>query len=104
MKMISNTSMISAIGVTLMSLVTLPVVMCLATDLSPFLQEVIDQFRRGIVHLDCEGFDPVCERVKRPHCGHRHKQPERRRHESFCNTARDCGDTGGLLGLHALER
>src|ERR1044071_3746018 len=62
MKMINNTSMMSAIGVTLMSELTLLLPSPrLTTDLTSLLQEVVDQLRGGVVHLHGEGLDLVGE-------------------------------------------
>src|SRR5688572_15391305 len=108
MKMISRTSMTSAIGVTLISAVTsprpppppIPIVLPLVALL---FDEVIDQLRRGIRHLDRKGFDLVREDVVRPHRGNCHEESECRRNEGFRNTAGDSRQTGSLGCGHFLE-
>src|SRR5881396_2401634 len=105
MKMMSSTSMMSAIGVTLMSAFTLLLPRPrLATELPSLLEEVVDQLRRGVVHLDREGLDLVGEAVDRHDGGHGHEQPERRRDESLGDPAGDGRNSRRLLGLHPLER
>src|SRR5437667_2071338 len=105
MKMISSTSIMSAIGVTLMSALTLlrpnP---RLATDLTSLLQEIVDELRRRIVHFDGERFDSVGERVERHHRGHSHEETERRGNQRLRNSSGNGRDTGGLFRFHALER
>src|SRR5688572_3481799 len=132
MKMMSNTSMMSTIGVTLISdcRPLLPPPACIDITESPFtapqpvnsgaaraapsgftirqscvaslrlqllravLNEVVDQFRRRVVHLDHEAVDLTGEVVEQPHRGHRHKQSERGGKQRFRNSACDGRDTG----------
>src|SRR5215467_3387589 len=81
MKMISRTSITSAIGVTLISELTcprpppppIPIQLPLAALL---LDELVDQLGRRVRHFDGERFNLVREDVVRPNCGHRHEETE----------------------------
>jgi hypothetical protein len=67
------------------------------------LDEVVDQFARGVVHLHVECFDTSGEVVERHDGGDGHEQAERRGDQGFRNTAGDCADARGLLGGDLLE-
>jgi len=67
------------------------------------LDEVVDQFARGVVHLDVECFDTAGEIVEGHNGRDCDEQAECRGHQGFRNTAGDCADTGGLLGSDLLE-
>src|SRR5215210_4014364 len=108
MKMIRSTSMTSIIGVTLMSALTadepalLPVDMATAghrllgleflredrtPELAPHaLDEVVDQFLRGVGHLDGEILDLRREVVVRPHRRDGDHQTEGRRDQRLGDT------------------
>src|SRR5258706_9090890 len=90
MKMISSTIMMSAIGVTLMSAIAPPLFSPTAIDigrllgalraacgLSALLDEVVEQLRARVVHLDVESLDLVVEVVVGPDGGDGHEQSER---------------------------
>src|SRR6266496_3016422 len=127
MKMISNTSITSISGVTLMSALTAAFALALVADratglrrllrleflgedrpaeLRPdALDQVIDQLFRGVGHLDGEEVDLGREVVVQPHGWDRHEEAERGRDQRL-------GDTGGhrrqgaaaARGRHAGER
>src|SRR5512140_3284171 len=118
MKMISRTIMMSAMGVTLMSAIGPPFLpptsiamgMCSfvrfgsaapgrdphgprprgATGwrLGALLDEVVEQLRAGVVHLDVEALDLAVEVVERPHRGDGHEQAERGRDQGLGDTGR----------------
>ena len=67
------------------------------------LDEVVDQFARGVIHLHVERFDTTREVVKRHNRGDGHQQAERRGYQSFRNTAGDRADARSLLGGDLLE-
>ena len=67
------------------------------------LDEVVDEFARGVIHLDVECFDTPCEIVEGHNGGDSHQQTECGGHQSFRNTAGDCTDAGSLLGGDLLE-
>src|SRR5205085_1864253 len=67
------------------------------------LQEVVDQLRRRVVHLNDEAVNLAREVVEEPHGGHGHGESERRRQQSLGDAARDRADAGRLRGLHAGE-
>src|SRR5216117_506605 len=122
MKMISSTSMTSIIGVTLMSALTddgpaLPVDMAtaghrllglefLGEDRTPklaphALDQVVDQFLRGVGHLDGEVLDLGGEIVVGPHRRDRDHEAERRGDQRLGDTSRDARETaGGALRRH----
>src|SRR3989441_8594552 len=126
MKMISSTSMTSIIGVTLMSALTeptpaLPVDMATAghrllgleflgedrtPELAPHaLDEVVDQFLRGVRHLDGEVLDLGREVVVRPHRRDRDHEAEGRRDQRLGDTGRDTRQAARrALCRHAYER
>src|SRR5215213_5719131 len=126
MKMISSTSMTSIMGVTLMSALTaddpaLPVDMATAghrllgleflredrtPELAPHaLDQVVDQFLRGVRHLDGEVLDLGREVVVGPHRRNRDHQTEGRRDERLGDTGRDAREAaGGALRRHTHER
>src|SRR5262247_1050536 len=120
--MMSSTSMTSTRGVTLMSaliapllptcidIVTTPTrcVMCdwrlvispitnrqSSVQLRRLLDEVIDQLRRGVVHLHVEVLDAAGQEVIEPDRRNGDKQTQRGLDERFCNTGRDGADTTG---------
>src|SRR3954471_17164989 len=127
MKMISNTSMTSIIGVTLMSALTadepalLPVDMATAghrllglellredrtPELAPHaLDEIVDQLLGAVSHLDGQILDLGGEVVVGPHGGDRDHQTERRGDQGFCDTGGNAGQAaGGALLRHTHER
>ena len=67
------------------------------------LDEVVDQFARGVVHLDVERFDTPGEVVEGHNGRDGHEQAERRGDQGFRNTAGDRADARGLLGGDLLE-
>src|SRR5947209_20576701 len=69
----------------------------------PVLQEVVDQLRRRVVHLDDEAVNLAREVVEEPHGGHGHGETERGRQERLGDAARDRADARRLGGLHAGE-
>src|ERR671920_2222512 len=116
MKMISSTSMTSIIGVTLMSALTaddpeLAVDMATAghrllgleflgedrtPELAPHaLDQVVDQFLRGVGHLDGEVLDFGREVVVGPHRRNGDHQAEGRRDQRLGDTGRDAGQAAG---------
>src|ERR1700749_2650118 len=62
------------------------------------LDEVVEKFARGVVHLHVEGLNTSGEVVEGHHGGNRHQQAERGGHQRLRNTAGDCADAGSLLG------
>src|SRR5258708_14062176 len=78
MEMISNTSMMSAMGIPFGADICGPAFglydMALLLSACPARDEVVHQFHRGVVHFDVEGLDLVGEVVVRPHSGHGHEQ------------------------------
>src|SRR5688500_3661731 len=75
MKMMSSTIMMSAIGLTLMSAMAVPLLpptfmlmVCpqAAFGLRALLDEVVEQLRAGVVHLHVEALDLAREVVVRP--------------------------------------
>src|SRR3954465_15249644 len=127
MKMISNTSMTSIIGVTLMSALTadepalLPVDMATAghrllglellredrtPELAPHaLDEIVDQLLGAVGHLDGQILDLGGEVVVGPDRGDRDHQTERRGDEGFGDTGRNARQAArGALLCHAHER
>src|SRR5215469_2435343 len=112
MKMISNTSITSTMGVTLMLELTLrpsfrtTIAMVLLLRLPPVaaLQEIIHQFAGGVIHLHVERFHLAGEVVEHHDGGDGDEQSQRRGHQGFRNTAGDCAQTGGLLLGNLFER
>src|SRR5579862_5861590 len=68
------------------------------------LQEIIDQFGAGIVHLDVESFHAVGEVVVHPHGRDSHQQTDGGGDQRFRNTAGDSRQTGRLGGRNSFER
>src|SRR5215216_4459045 len=99
--MMSSTSMTSTSGVTLMSDLTPPpppkfiamVNSPIANASGRLLDEVVDQLRRGVVHLDVEVFETAGQEVVEPHRRNRDEQTERGFDEGFCDTGRHGADT-----------
>src|SRR5882672_589724 len=108
MKMINNTSMMSAIGITFGADICGPTEglydMDLLLSACPARNEVVHQFHRGVVHFDVKSFDFVGEVVVRPHGRHSHKQTERGCDQRFGNTASDGGEPGRLGRFNTFER
>src|SRR5438067_1355223 len=119
MKMMSSTRTTSTRGVTLMSPLTssgLPPPAPNATALSPHrgcgagvdaslvLDEVVDELRRGIGHLDGETIDFVQEVVVEPDRRNGHEQAEGGGDERFGDTGRNGAQSAGTRQRHALER
>src|SRR5580704_13898154 len=106
MKMISRTSMTSAMGTTFGAAMTAPAWGLYAMGLllsGATRDEVVDQLHRGVVHLDVESLNLVGEIVVRPDGGHGDEQAERGGDERFGNTAGDGGEAGSLRALDAFE-
>src|SRR5215471_1645055 len=132
-KMISNTSMISTMGVTLISDCSPPPPpACIPMIKNSFLiltavrsrcgsrpnyrlqlwvqllravlDKVIDEFRGRIVHLDDKAVDLTGEIVEQPDRRDRNHQAERCGEQGFRNTAGHGRDTRCLSVLHAAER
>src|SRR4029077_5010879 len=66
--------------------------------------EVVDEFHRGVVHLDVEGFHFVGEIVVSPDGGDGHEQTEGGGDQRLRDTAGDSRQTGGFVGGDALKR
>src|SRR5205809_8004728 len=124
MKIISSTSMMSTIGVTLISDARWSLPPCIPMTKTPsstkpvqgaiyapldhiswyrdlriqllraVLDEVVNQFRSRVVHFHDEAVDLAREVVEQPHRRNRHHQTERGSKERFRNTAGDRRDTG----------
>src|SRR5260370_29978838 len=73
--------------------------LCAATQ-----DEIVDEFHRGVVHLDVESFHFIGEVVVRPHRRHGDEKTERRGYQRFRDTAADRRQTGSLALLDALKR
>src|SRR5260370_13521877 len=73
--------------------------LCAATQ-----DEIVDEFHRGVVHLDVESFHFIGEVVVRPHRRHGDEKAERRGYQRFRDTAGDRRRTGSLALLDALKR
>src|SRR5215472_4715560 len=113
MKMISNTSITSTIGVTLMLEFTLAPSFRTAIAMVPSglppnragpLQEVIHQFAGRVVHLHVKRLHLAGEVVEHHDGGDGHEQSQSGGHQSFGNTARDRAQTGGFLFGDLAER
>src|ERR1044071_7656906 len=76
----------------------------LRTYLRRLLDEVVDELRRGVVHLHVEVLDARRQVVVDPDGGNRDDQPERGLDERFRNTDRDGAQTGRARRAEALER
>src|ERR1700678_3946030 len=84
----------------------LPLALRLRTEALPLmalLDEVVHQFARAVVHLDVERLYLAGKVVERHNGRDRDQKTERRRHQSFRDTAGDCADTRGLLRCNLLE-
>src|SRR5262245_49181269 len=112
MKMISNTSITSTMGVTLISELKPPEVVPWPLDsaidfyslfFASLLEEEVDQLSRRIIHLDHEIIDFADKVVEQPDCRHRHCQSDRGRHQGFCNTTGYGRDTGSFSLFHCDE-
>src|SRR4051794_10205333 len=68
------------------------------------LDEVVDELRRRVVHLDVEVLDAATEVIVEPHRRNRDHQTERGLDERFRNTDRDGADAGRAARADALER
>src|SRR5687767_4034899 len=108
MKMISRTSMTSAIGVTLISEVTSPRSpppdIDILLPLTLLLDEVVDQLRRRVGHLNRERFNLIRKDVVGPHRRHSHEKTEGGGDQCFGNTSGYCRKTGCFRRRHILER
>src|SRR5882724_11702293 len=134
MKMISMTSITSTMGVTLISATGGGATCLIITIISPTstglglpnpgspslfnspkrtllshatlrsLQEVVDQLRARVAHLDVEGLDPACEQVEHPDRRDGHEQTDRGGHQGFGNAAGDRAEAGGLILRNTAER
>src|SRR2546427_1282456 len=121
MKMMRRTIMMSAMGVTLMSAMAAPFLppptaidmgRLLAgggpaarapRGLRALLDEVVEQLRAGVVHLDVEALDLAREIVVCPHRRHRHEQPEGGGDERLRDPGRDGRDAARAGQGHARE-
>src|SRR5215468_9159608 len=72
-----------------------------ARALRPF-QEVVDQLRAGVTHLDVKGLDSSREQVEHPDGRDGHEQTDSGGHQRFGNSARHRAETGGLLRGNSL--
>src|SRR6185503_6368307 len=134
MKIISSTSMMSTIGVTLISDCRWSAPPCIPMTNTPssakrnsgsgpapqpqarwprllrvqllraVLDEVVNQLGSRVVHFHHKAVDLAREIVEQPHRRNRHHQAERRSKQRFRNTTGDRRDTRGLCVLHAAER
>src|SRR4029450_1288963 len=131
MKMISSTIMMSAMGVTLMSAMAPPLDPPTAIDmgvllregdrgcappgwrraarrpgrpLRALLDEVVEQLRAGVVHLDVEPLHAAGQVVVGPDRGHRHEQAEGGGDEGLGDTGREGGDAARAGAGPALGR
>src|SRR5581483_3388841 len=117
--MMSSTSMTSTSGVTLISDLTPPLappssiaigqisrlrIADSIRNLRRFLNKVVHQLRRGVVHLHVEVLDASGQVVVEPHRRNRDDQAERGLDERFCNTSRNGADAARSAGRDALER
>src|SRR5882724_6020730 len=71
--------------------------------LRAILNEIVDQLRSRVIHLDDKAINFPSEVVKQPHSRHSHQQAQRRRKQSLGNAAGDRCNTRRLCILHALE-
>src|SRR5262245_54770944 len=125
MKMMSRTIMMSAMGVTLMSAMGPPRLPPTAIDMDScswkrggpggprlpslsasgvLLDEVVEELRARVVHLDVEALDLAVEVVERPHRGHGHEKPERGGDERLGDARGDRRDAARAREGHARER
>src|SRR5579863_2193257 len=106
MKMIKSTSMTSTMGVTLISETAPSDWVFFGILLLPALgalDEIVDQFGRGIVHLDIERFDLGGEVVVNPHGRDGDEQTESGGDESFGNSACDRAQSGCFAVGNSFE-
>src|SRR5512135_3078746 len=123
MKMISSTSITSAIGVTLMSALTPPLVLLVdmatarghlcrevlresrTAELVPHtLDQVVDQCLRGVRHLDDQELELRLEEVEQPHRRNGDDQTEGRGDQRLRDTARHRRQAArAAAGRHAGE-
>src|SRR2546425_3415072 len=64
---------------------------------APALQEVVDQFARGIIHLHVERFHAAGQVVEHHNRRNRYKQSDGGGHQRFRNAAGDCRQSGCLF-------
>src|SRR5579862_111479 len=114
--MMSSTSMTSQSGVTLISDLTPPLApprSIAITDswvrgtrypLDRLANEVVDELRRGVVHLHVEVLDAARQVVIEPHRRNRDDEAERGLDERLRDTARDGADAARAAGRDAFER
>src|SRR4029450_8599723 len=67
------------------------------------LDELVEQLRAGVVHLDVEVLDLAVEVVEGPHRGHRDEEPESGGDERLGDTGRDGRDAARPGERHARE-
>jgi len=67
------------------------------------LDEVVDQFARGVVHLHVERFDTTGEIVEGHDCRDSHQKAKGRGNQGLRDAARDRADARGLLRRDLLE-
>ena len=67
------------------------------------LDEVVDQFARGVIHFDVECFHTASEVVEGHDGGDGDEKSERRGDQGLRDTTGDCADAGGLLRGDLLE-
>src|SRR5258705_13627487 len=112
--MMSSTSITSTSGVTLISALIPPLAPPtsidiaispeVATRLRRLLDEVVDELRRGVVHLHVEVFDARRQVVVDPDRRDGDDQAEGGFHERFGNTDRHGAETRRARRADALER
>src|SRR5262245_41232695 len=112
--MMSSTSITSTSGVTLISALTPPLAPPRSIDIttSPdgsrwlrrLLDEVVDELRRRVVHLDVEVLNARRQVVVNPDGRDRDDETERGFDERFRNTDRDGAQTRRAARADALER
>src|SRR6266850_466699 len=71
---------------------------------APAKDEVVDEFHRGVVHLDVERLDAVGEVVVCPHRRDGDEESKRGGNKGFRDTAGDGGETGSLGGSDTFKR
>src|SRR5919201_484040 len=103
--MMRSTSVTSQRGVTLMSDLTPPPappscipIVTTPTALGRLLDEVIDEFRRGVVHLHVEVLDAAGQEVVEPDRRDGDEQTERGLNQRFRDTGRHGTDTTRTRG------
>src|ERR1700677_229061 len=70
---------------------------------APALQEVIDQFARGVIHLHVERFHATGQVVKHHNGRNCHKQADRGGYQRFGNAAGDRCQSGCAVFGHTVE-